>query len=277
MKFDFICSTGRTATTWIAAALNKLPQVTACHEGYVGPIKDAEPLLPLINLENAQAYALPRSATQIVADKRSPQVLAPIIEEHALTRVIDVAYYNAVLAIALLEVNPTARMVGIIRNCGDFVRSATCIAGEDLLPVGWPDPDKSLTDREKFIELGRIRPRRGTEERNSWVEWSAIQRNIWLWQETNLALAQAQKMFPDRVRLCRFETFRDDPEQFWSVLGKHFELTLLEANPRSEGTSAVNKKRTGYQVGPTTDWRDEEQVFRAQAQEKIEDLINYDC
>lgn len=277
MRFDFIASTGRTATTWLASVLNDLDGVTACHEGYTGAAKGETPLLPLINLENAQAYAQPASGARTVAAKRSPGVLAPLMAEQGVSHLIDVAYYNAVLAPALLAANPDTRMIGIIRDCEGFVRSATAMTGEDPLPVGWPDPDKPLSDREKFIAMGRIRPNRATPEKADWPQWSAIRRNIWLWQETNLVLARTRQQFPDRVRLCRFETFRRTPERFWAGVAELFALELAGVLPETGNRGAINKKPSGYQIGPRADWTAEEQAALDQSQTLIEEIVTYDC
>lgn len=70
VRYDFIASTGRTATTFIASRLNRIGGVAACHEGYRGSDKGEEPLLPLINLENALVFGKPDTADDIVAEKR---------------------------------------------------------------------------------------------------------------------------------------------------------------------------------------------------------------
>ncbi len=277
MQFDFIASTGRTATTWLATVLNGVDGVTACHEGYTGSDKDAEPLLPLINLENAQAYARASSGDETVADKRSPAALAAIPALAGVSHLIDVAYYNAILSSALLAGQPRARMLGIVRDPESFVRSSTTISGEDPLPVGWADPAKPLTDREKFIAMGRIRPRRGSPEKANWDSWSAIRRNIWLWRETNLAIANAQARHPDRVKICHFDTFRAEPDRFWATLAAHFDLPIDGPPKRATDDKAVNRKPSGYQIGPAIDWTDQERAELADADQMIRDRIVYEC
>jgi len=277
MVIDFVASTGRTATTYLASVLNDLDGVVACHEGYVGSDKSREPLLPLINLENAQAYALDKAAERIVAEKRSRTVLEPIWHSINSNRIIDVAYYNSTLASALLSQNPESRMVAIIRGCEGFVRSATTLEGEDPLPVGWPRPTKELTNREKFIAMGRIRPRKGTKEKSMWAEWSAISRNIWLWKETNRLLIDAKERFPDRVCLCRFDTFKTNPSLFWRVVSDGLKLDLGETPPQSNCDKFVNKKPTGYQIGEYSTWTDYERHSLEVSEKYIEERANYDC
>ncbi len=274
IQFDFVASTGRTATTFIASALNGLQGIAACHEGYLDGDKAAEPLLPLINLENAQAFTSPGAAQEAVSAKRSREVLAGAAEAAGAARLIDVAYYNATLAHALLGAHPSARMLGLIRDCASFVRSATTLEGEDPLPVGWPDPAKAMTEREVFIEMGRIRPARGTDAKSAWKGWSAVRRNVWLWQETNLLLCAAKEAFGDRVSLVRFETFARQPDAFWAHTARFFNLPSLQAEGRAD---RVNKKPAGYQVGPLDTWAEAEQTAAQTSQTLIDERASYDC
>ena len=277
MAFDLVASTGRTGTTYLASALNGFDDVCACHEGYVGSDKTLDPLLPLINLENAQSYALPSAAARVVAAKRGTEVLAAAMVDRRSSHLIDVAYYNATLATALLDHHRGCRLIGIIRRCESFVRSATTLEGEDPLPVGWPDPDKPMTDREKFIAMGRIRPRRGSQAKAEWADWSAIRRNIWLWHETNLLLIDAREQFPERVRLCRFETLRAAPQTFWAVVADLFDLDVAGDGPETDHSHARNKKPAGYQVGPESEWTAAERSALHEAQKNIDERARYAC
>ncbi|WP_299850568.1 hypothetical protein [uncultured Roseovarius sp.] len=276
MQFDFIASTGRTATTFLAATLNSVDGIAACHEGYIGAEKGAKPLLPLINLENAQAYGKPKMAANIVAQKRNAKIFAELAILPNVNRLIDVAYYNSTIASEILNQNPQSRMIGIVRECGAFVRSSTTILGEDPLPVGWPDASKELSDREKFIAMGRIRPRRGSDEKAAWDDWSAIEKNIWLWRETNLLLADAQSEFPDRVRICRFETIKAMPDQFWSEMAGFLELPSTDKMPKAADKSKQNQKPSGYQIPNSKEWAPQEQDALINAQRVVDRGLKYD-
>lgn len=262
--FHIIASTGRTATTFIAAALNQIPGITTCHEGYIGSDHEAEPLLPLINLENNLAYQKPDKASDIVAEKRSEKAVAKAIAQVGCESLIDVAYYNPTIAAALLEQHPDLHMVGIIREPEGFVISATQLEGEDLLPVGWPDPQKELTDREKFIGFGRIRPRRGSEDATTWKEWSAIKRNIWLWRETNRLLAAAHSEFADRVTLVDFGLLKSDPDRFWKVIFDAFGISSKQKINHHLLKDFRNRKPGGAQIGKSDTWApDEREMLEA--------------
>ncbi len=276
-NFDFVASTGRTATTYIATSLDTIDGIAACHEGYRGSDKDSDPVLPQINLENAQAYNSDAAASQVVNEKRSASEIKAALALTGQQRLIDVAYYNSMIGMELLQQLPDCRMIGIIRDCESFVRSCTTMTAEDPLPVGWPDPEKELTAREKFIGMGRIRPRRGSEEKAEWQGWSAIRRNIWLWQETNLRLCEAKSVFPDRVSLVRFDTFQNNPEKFWKHLASSFQLPSTPSVAGSATTKAVNKKPFGYQVGPAEDWSPDEIAAQKISQNLIDEKASYDC
>jgi hypothetical protein len=269
--FSFVASTGRTATTFIAKYLNSFEGIAGLHEGTVDEKSIGTGLLPEINIENRVAYSNHAKAFGVVAEKRSNADLNAALEASGSRHIIDVAYYNATLARALLETHASARMVGIIRDCGSFVRSSTTISGEDPLPVGWPSRSKDLTDRERFISIGRIRPGRGHADRKQWDNYTAIRRNIWLWRETNLCLIAAQDAYPDRVTLIGFEDIRRAPQKFWSALGRGLGLENLLLPPDPEQREGTNKKPFGYQVPPVEQWQHEEKAALYEASKIIEE------
>ena len=269
MTFHFIASTGRTATTYIAAILNRTEDVLSTHEGYLGADKSVAPLIPLINLENRHAYF--DNAESVVFAKRNPTLLKQVLTTNKADILVDVAYYNATICDALLRSSPSSRMVGIIRNCEDFVRSATTLYGEDLLPVGWPDPDKPLNRREKFIQMGRIKPKPKTTDAAAWHSWSAVTRNIWLWRETNELILSAAKSHGDRVLILDFSLLKRNPTLFFKKICKHLTLgRVKDSHLESEFVSNENKKQQGYQVGPIETWTDFEQKFAEEAIQQIE-------
>ena len=270
VQFHAIASTGRTATTFLARALDCLPRVIACHEGYRAADKDETPLLPLINLENRQAFYDANTASKVVAKKRSAEVLAAATADLDADALVDVAYYNPTIAEALLVQHPNMRMVAIIRELEPFVRSATAMEGEDPLPVGWPDPAKPLTARERFIEMGRIRPPRESDEAASWDGWSAIERNIWLWRETNALLYAARERHGHRVLIVPFEDLARDPLAFVTRIASHFGLPT-DGIPEAleEARDHKNKKASGYQIGPMSQWTSQERAFAAAAQDRM--------
>lgn len=269
-RFAFIASTGRTATMFVASALNNLPGVTACHEGHT-PDDDRTPLLPLVNLQNRQAWASSEAAMQVVHDRRSPETLASAAGDADL--LVDVAFYNAPLLPQLAQCFPTAPVLPIVRRCEGFVRSATIMEGEDLQPAGWPDPAKELSDRERFIQLGRLRPQKGTPDASLWSDWSAIQRNIWLWHTVNRHLVDCARQVPQALVL-RFEDLQSAPEQFWAPCLTALDVATAEnlASCVARSSARVNA-RSSYHVGPLESWSADEQELHHQLARPLEEEI----
>lgn len=269
-RVAFAASTGRTATTLLAATLADLPGVAAFHEGH-DPIPPREARLPLVNLQNGPAWFDHDLAARTVAERRDRTTLAAAAG--AADLVVDVAFYNAPLLRALAEHHPGAPLVVVFRRCESFVRSATVVEGEDRQPAGWPDPGKPLTDRERFVELGRLRPRPPAPEAERWPDWSGVERNIWLWHAINSRLAALVDDLPQATAL-HYEWLVDEPRRFWShclsALGLDAARHLPHCLARSR--TPVNARST-YQVGPATTWsRDERRLHRQLAQPLEEQL-----
>ena len=283
--FHIVAGTGRMGTTYIADFLNRISGVMAMHEGHLG--HDAGPdLLPMVNLKQLAAYKSDAEAIVVVNELRSPEIIELAIGKHSADILIDVAYYNSVLAPYLLSAFPNMRLTAIVRDCESFVRSATWLKGTDPMPVGWPDPQKPLDARERFIAMGRLRPIIG-DASEQWSNWSAIQRNIWLWRETNYLLLSAVERYRDRALLIDFSSFTSDTDQTmrkimqWIDCQKYEKLLSTCSWPSSlTDDSSQNPRRGGYQIGPAIEWTTNEQEHLGDAevavQEKVEALGGYD-
>lgn len=271
--FLAIASTGRTATSYIAEALNLVPGIAALHEGHLG--NDSGPdVLPMVNLDNFQCFKSAERAADVVAAKRSVEILDAACTKLGVELLVDVAYYNSVLLSALLDAVPEAHGAIIIRDCESFVRSATWFTGTDPMPVGWPDPAKQLDAREKFIGLGRLRPFEG-DDAAAWAGWGAIERNIWLWRATNSVLCDAWERHPRRVHHIDFEEFASKPSGVLTVLLATIGSPLDDAGSGELGRALVearsrqNERLGGYQVGSSDTWTSNQQRLLAEAQNDI--------
>jgi hypothetical protein len=254
-RFAFCASTGRTATMFLASTIDQLPGVVGLHEGYLKGVAPVQ-MLPLINLQNRRAWYEPEFADRTVAERRDVAALTQAAAGAEL--LVDVAYYNSPLLPSLARRHQQAHLFTIFRRCEPFVRSATIVTGEDRQPAGWPDRDKPLTERERFIELGRLKPKPGTEAAGRWPEWSAIERNIWLWHAVNSHLAEFAAAHA-RCHRLRYEDLVEAPERFWKdFLGKldrFSEANLAICMRRS--AQPINQRRS-YQVGPVDTWSEAE-------------------
>jgi hypothetical protein len=275
--FLAVASTGRTATSYIAEALNMVTGIAALHEGHLG--NDAGPdILPLVNLENFQCYKSAQRAAEVVAAKRSVGILDAAQRDLGVKLLVDVAYYNAVLLDEIVRQVPDAHGVIIIRDCESFVRSATWITGTDPMPVGWPDPTKELDARERFIGMGRLRPYVGADC-DAWGTWGAVERNIWLWRTTNSLLCDAWHAQPNRVHHVDFEDFTRNPtsvlQSLLTTIGMpldesatgELERALVEARQRQ------NERLGGYQVGSADTWTADQQRLLTEARVDIESRV----
>ena len=265
-------------TSYIAEALDTLPGVAALHEGHRRN-DDGSDILPMVNIKQLTAYKSIEGADSVVADLRGLEAINTASELTASPIVIDVAYYNSVLARALLDFHPTLKMVAIIRDCESFVRSATWIEGTDPMPVGWPDPGKTLDAREKFISLGRIRPWSGADEKH-WKSWGAIQRNIWLWKETNSILLKAMSGRRERCLVLDFKFLVADADGTMRRIAAWLAPDALQRakedgewpSPDDTGKSR-NERRGSYQVGPSSEWTNDEKEMLRSAEAEVQMLL----
>jgi hypothetical protein len=275
--FCAIASTGRTATSFLAECLNRIPGVAALHEGHLGN-DDGPDILPLVNLENLQAFKSPDAAAQAVAKKRSPEILNKAISDLGVQVLFDVAYYNSVILDEILRRVPDSRGVCVIRDCESFVRSATWLQGEDPMPVGWPDPDKPLSTREKFIAMGRVRPVE-SDAAAEWAGWGATRRNIWLWKTTNHILIDVCLRWSDRVDVIDFQRLvRDPAEVITAILAgvghRHDQFNPDVLNTAISAAFARQNERTGgYQLQESSTWSAQDRELLHEAQESIDERV----
>jgi hypothetical protein len=270
-----IASTGRTATSYIAEALNHVPGVVGLHEGHLG--NDSGPdVLPMVNLDNFQCYKSPERAAAVVASKRNREILDAARNKHGGRLLVDVAYYNSVLITELLRQMPEIHAAFIIRDCESFVRSATWFTGTDPMPVGWPDPEKPLDAREKFVAMGRIRPT-AVPDAEAWSIWGAVERNIWLWRETNRVLCRSWEEFPDRVHHLDFRQLVADPaselNNLLTTIGSPLsddQFGILRTS-LEEAHTRQNERHGGYQLGPSDQWTAVQRQMLVEAQDEVDE------
>lgn len=269
----FCASTGRTATMFLATCLNRLEGVVGLHEGHLPGVPGDRPLprLPLINVQNRRAWHDPEYAARLVSETRDAATLDSAAGGARL--LADVAFYNAPLLAAIAECYPDALLFVIFRRCEGFVRSATITSSEDPQPAGWPGRSKPLTDREKFISLGRLKPEPGHGDHVSWPDWSAVQRNIWLWTTVNRHLHQLAGTHPNCHRLL-FEDLVERPAAFWTDFLR--KLGILSPSALSEcvefSKSKINRRQC-YQIGPAASWSAAEQALYTERARPLENDI----
>ena len=252
---------------FLATTLNTLPGVVALHEGQA-PGDPPTPRLPLINLQNRKAWYDPAFADRTVTEMRDAATLSKIAGDADV--LIDVAFYNAPLLASLARQHPDCILFVIFRRCEGFVRSATIVSGEDRQPAGWPDRSKPLTDRERFISLGRLKPKPGSEDAEHWSRWSAIERNIWLWHGVNAHLLGVAEAHANCHTLL-YENLVDDPKNFWTdVLRKLDRFSDSNLSQCAERSAIKMNQRRSYQVGPIETWSQAEHALYEQLARPLE-------
>lgn len=198
----FIVGTGRCGTVTLANVLNASSKCVAMHEGEIrSGMTPKERVLPHMCLQNVAAYLYPAQAVELLTAFRSAQ----IARQRELPHLIDIAYYYAPFVAAIREVFPLSRLVIVVRDGRDVVRSLYTAEVPDPMPAGYVD-ERPFTPRERFGHAGRLRPHEDAPEGRAWDSYSPFQKNCWLWAETNrIILDGAADWEHDRVRLVRFE------------------------------------------------------------------------
>ncbi|MFT4518429.1 MAG: hypothetical protein ACI9JM_000810 [Halioglobus sp.] len=218
----------------LANSLNAEPGCSCVHEGkFRHRESSGEQILPFLTLENRIAYETPEKAQDIIDTKRA--VIDNLEMGHA-SHFGDIAYNNSPFLVPLSIRFPTAKFIIVVRDGRMFARSATVLEGEDETPVGWPPNDKETTRLEDYISLGRFQPRRDSKEQDVWNNWSALQKNVWLWAETNTLILDAlEKIDNERWMLIRFENFVSKPLEVYTTIRQFLEFE----EPLSQETTAV--------------------------------------
>ena len=204
-KIFFGASSGRTGTMHLANVLNAELDCTCLHEGkYRFREESGDQVLPFLTLENRIAYEYPEKRDEIIASKRS-MINDLKVEESFFG---DIAYNNSPFLESLASRFEDSKFIVMVRDGRTFVRSVIITEGENEAPVGWPPDDKPLTPMEKYISLGRLQPRKNDTHGADWANWSAFQKNTWLWAETNSLILNALDVIdPSRWMLVHFEQF----------------------------------------------------------------------
>lgn len=208
IRLFFGLGVGRCGTMSLANLLNSEPEALCLHEGKIRNREaSGEKLLPFLTLQNGAAYAHPDRAEALFA--RAREHMPVIAKESGAGFLGDVAYNYAPFLPAIATMFPDARVFAIFRNGRDFVQSATTVSAVDETPVGWAPNGKSLPDVERFIAMGRWRPRPGERWATEWDDsFDHFEKNAWLWAETNRVILDTLTVLdPAHLMIIRFEDF----------------------------------------------------------------------
>ena len=200
----------------LANLLNAETGVVALHEGQFRHEEQAgDQVLPFLTLQNFHTYCHPEEAVAILAKCRAGMAEKRLQMNADLLG--DIAYNYAPFTSAIREVFPHARLLFIHRDGRDFVRSAYTDEVPDPTPVGWADLARKLTPVERFIALGRLRPLSDDPLVDQWPSMTPVERNAWLWAETNRLILEGLETWPEEcIMQIRFEDFVTAPMKVYA-------------------------------------------------------------
>jgi hypothetical protein len=263
---------GRCGTMTLANLLNSEPDCFCLHEGKIRVgMAVGEQYLPFLTLENYRAYLHPEEAEEILREKRRD--MPGLLQKRQCAVLGDVAYNYAPFIETIPNVFPAAKLVVLLRDGRDFVRSVYTNERPDPTPVGWLDGDVTLTPVEKYVALGRLRPRPGSADAGLWPKMSPVAKNAWLWSETyRLILDGLAGWDTDNVRILRFEVFFADLETNYAQLRKWLGLSGPVAPETQEvlGAKKINSRHSRI-LPHWTEWTEQTtQDFMAFAGETMQ-------
>lgn len=251
---------GRCGTMTLANLLNQEEGVACLHEGKFRDREvPGEQWLPFLTLENLQAYYKPESALTIFREKRGN--IRHILQEKNLLGLGDIAYNYAPFVGIIPEMYPDARLVVLVRDGRDFVRSVYTTERPDPTPVGWPDAGAPLTKLEKYISLGRLRPRPDDRLAGKWTDMNPVEKNAWLWAESYRLIMEGLNNWPRKNYLVvSSESFFGDILQCYISIREFLGMGHSRMNDRINDliSTKINRRKNSCLVLPHwTDWDDD--------------------
>lgn len=257
MTMFFGAGAGRCGTMTLANLINAEEGIAALHEGkFRHRETPGDQWLPFLTLQNLRTYHDPETAISTLESMRSAQV-AEIIKTHNLKALGDIAYNYAPFVAAIPRVFPDAKLIYIHRDGRDFVRSVLTDEVPDPTPVGWLD--RKPSDKvERYISLGRLRPRPTDPLNKTWSELSAISKNAWLWSETNrLILDGLEDWNPDNLLTLRFSEFFSNLETKYNVVREFLGITKAKPPQLEELMCRPINSRRRRMLPAKEEWTDQ--------------------
>jgi hypothetical protein len=198
MTISFIVGTGRSGTLSIASILARAKNSFILHEGMQCPISDHDLFsLPALYLENLQVYLKPSLAKEILENRRLYYLIKIAKLYRSINKFCEVAFFLAPFVESIKQVFPTSKLAIIVRDGRHFVRSATTNEIYDSKPIGYGPSDKYYRKEKKEIVLGRLKPGKNSIYYKKWKNFTALQKNSWLWAETYRIILKGLSNWPE--------------------------------------------------------------------------------
>lgn len=223
----FVLSTGRVGTKTLAAILSLCSNIFAYHE-------PRPKLFALSRLAYLYNYHPPTDEILTAAFLVARQDLL----EYSLScrrGYVETSPQITFLAPAVLHAIPNVRFIHLARHPVAVVRSG--------MRRGW------YADHP--YDSTRITPRPGTKDAEYWETYSVVQKNLWLWAETNRWIIEFMDTLPthQRFRLKAEDLFTGRPE----VLHQLFAFVGCSMPSPSKIHAILRKKLNAQRKGSLSD------------------------
>lgn len=232
----FFLSTGRCGTNWFTTLLSHDRSLKAFHEPR-----------PNLGVQGKVAYML-YTKKEFQPTKHEAELLREIVlaaREQYLRysyktqrRFVETNNQITFLAPAIFQLFPDARFVHLNRHPGEFVRSA-------LRRNFYNNPD----------DIKRIIPLEADLHYPSWDSFSALEKNSWLWNETNRFIERFKSGIPaENHHYFDFSTLDEDSI---SRLCTFLDVHIPEGKIRKLLHKPVNVQQSGN-LGSYGSWPEED-------------------
>jgi len=190
----FFLSTGRCGTNWFQALLSLDKNLKVVHEpqpNLAFQNKFAHKVLSLAEYTNGISEELALEALKEIFTAGREKYLRYCFKTKR--RFVETNHYQTFFAPAIAQLIPDSLFVHVYRHPGEFVRSA--------IRRGWYTSGNMSSPA--FPE-----PLPGTPDHKKWQSYSLIQKNAWLWRETNIFIENFKKgLEQERVFTIDFSDF----------------------------------------------------------------------
>jgi hypothetical protein len=247
----FVLSTGRVGSMTLAALLANNSNMVAHHE------------------PRPSLFSMSRAYYQFgdkIPDDFWPylwQVLREDLLNAALLEgrgYVETSPQGTFLAPVIATMVPQVRFIHLVRNPFDVVRSG--------VSRQWYNGH--------FADRNRIEPRPNDSHESRWATMTVIEKNLWLWYETNRWIIEQLKDFPNHrhIRVHAEDMFRGDPktiEQISVFCGaesfRSMEVKSILRRPLNKQVSLVN---FSYNT-----WHSREKDFAMKLLPRLLDVLGY--
>lgn len=232
----FTLSTGRVGTETLAALLELTREFFTYHEPTPKLYK-----LSQLAYENEKDPLAKKILTSAFLSTREELL------EYSLTcgrGYIETSPQVTFLAPMILDALPNARFIHLIRDPREVIRSGMRRKWFDGHPY-----DKT-----------RITPKLGSSEFKKWIQYTPFQKNIWLWAETNMWIADFLQQIPDSQKF--FLRSEDLFSLNANEVKRLFDFIGAPVPPKNKLRSILSRKLNAQTSGAfpsTTEWTQEAQ------------------